>query len=171
MTQTLLLTKIVTGGQTGTDRAVLDVAIKLGIPWGGWCPKGRLAEDGMIAEKYKLKETPEAAVEQRTEFNARDSDGTLILLFGSPTGGTLFTIECAEKHNKPYYLWDTALGINPQISDEIEAWRSDNAISVLNVAGPRESLLPGTIYSKSYELLHTYLCITSVVRVPPGTGP
>src|SRR5262245_51361441 len=74
-----VISKIVSGGQTGVDRAALDVALELGIPCGGWCPKGRLAEDGPIPERYPLKETTLRVYPQRTEWNVRDSDGTLVL--------------------------------------------------------------------------------------------
>ena len=83
-----MLTRIVSGGQTGVDRAALDVALELSIPCGGWCPKGRKAEDGALPARYPLKETPSEEYAQRTTWNVRDSDGTLILTHGAPTGGT-----------------------------------------------------------------------------------
>jgi hypothetical protein len=82
-----MIKKIITGGQTGADRAALDVAILLNIPHGGWVPKGRLAEDGPIHTKYQLKEMPTDSHEERTEQNVIDSDGTLIISHGELTGG------------------------------------------------------------------------------------
>src|SRR4051812_8779376 len=97
--------EIVSGGQTGVDRAALDIAIELKIPHSGWCPYGRKAEDGIISSKYNLKETskltsqensgPDAIYRKRTEFNARDSDGTLVIAKDVPIGGTFYAIEMA----------------------------------------------------------------------------
>ena len=93
----LLVEKIVSGGQTGVDRAALDVALKVGIPCGGWCPKGRKAEDGAIPDRYPLTETSSASYPVRTEKNVNDSDGTLILKVGPVTGGTARTVKAAKK--------------------------------------------------------------------------
>lgn len=79
--------KIVSGGQTGVDRAGLDFAIALGIPHGGWCPKGRKAEDGPIDNRYQLQETPRADYLQRTEWNVRDNDGTVIFTVNATLSG------------------------------------------------------------------------------------
>src|SRR3954447_14624932 len=97
-----LIQRIVSGGQTGVDRAALDVALALGIPCGGWCPRGRGAEDGLIPERYPLVETPAADASQRTRWNVRDSDGTLILAWGEPTGGTLLTVQACRETGKPH---------------------------------------------------------------------
>lgn len=98
--------KIVSGGQTGVDRAALDTALELGLPCGGRCPRGRKAEDGPIPARYPLTETSSAEYAQRTEWNVRDSDGTLVLTRGQPTGGTALTIELAERLGKPYLVVD-----------------------------------------------------------------
>lgn len=93
---------IVSGGQTGADRAALDWAIQNGIRHGGWCPKQRRSEDGPIEPKYQLKETPSTEYDQRTEWNARDSDGTVVFSVGETlTGGSKLTVEFAQKHGKP----------------------------------------------------------------------
>ena len=89
--------KIISGGQAGVDRAALDIALELGIECGGWCPKGRGAEDGRIGPKYPLLETGSEDPNVRTERNVRDSDATLIFTWGKPTGGTAYTIKMAEK--------------------------------------------------------------------------
>ncbi|MGA6926409.1 MAG: putative molybdenum carrier protein, partial [Desulfosarcina sp.] len=92
-----MLKKIISGGQTGVDRAALDVALRLGIDHGGWLPKGRLAEDGVLPPHYMLEEMPTASLEARTEKNVQDSDGTLIISRGSPTGGTDYARKMALK--------------------------------------------------------------------------
>jgi hypothetical protein len=147
--------KLVSGGQTGVDLAALDVALELGIPCGGWCPKGRWSEAGTIAAVYPLTETPSEDVAQRTEWNARDSDGTLVILEGEPVGGTALTVEMAVLYKKPYLVLDV-LKNQDGARDSVRAWIKKNAIRVLNVAGPRESTTPG-IYLKTKALLRRVL--------------
>ncbi len=132
--------KIISGGQTGVDRAALNAALESGIPCGGWCPKGRRAEDGRIPLKYPLEETSSADYPQRTEFNIQDSDGTLILTWGPPLGGTLLTLKLARKLHKPFLLLDLSQGGNASL---VRDWIQNSAIRVMNVAGPRESEVPG----------------------------
>ena len=98
----LPIKKIISGGQTGVDRAALDVAIALKIPHGGWCPKNRKAEDGAIPLHYHLQETPSTDYAERTRRNVHDADGTLIMIQNPPTGGTLLTINTAKELNKDY---------------------------------------------------------------------
>jgi hypothetical protein len=132
--------RIVSGGQTGVDRAALDVAIELGLDHGGWCPAGRRAEDGPIDEIYRLTETDSPEYAARTERNVLDSDGTLIICPDEPTGGTVLTLRLARRHGKP------VLVVSPTGRGAAEAarkWLSENAVGVLNVAGPRESTSPG----------------------------
>lgn len=140
---------MVSGGQTGVDRAALDVAFALGIPCGGWCPKGRRAEDGPLPERYPLRETPTAAYPERTEWNVRDSDGTLVLTCGPPDGGTVLTLRLAARMEKPALTVD--LREAPR-AEAVREWIRSNAIGVLNVAGPRESSSPG-IYVAASRLL------------------
>jgi len=151
-----VIRKIVSGGQTGVDRAALDAAIALNIPCGGWCPQGRLAEDGPIDAKYPLMETPSADYAQRTEWNVRDSDGTLILTVGEPTGGTAFTLHMAEKHGKPIHI----VRLDARATDEpiqgILDWLNANQVSALNIAGPRESTSPG-IHSNAFRFIRQLL--------------
>jgi hypothetical protein len=141
------LNKIVSGGQTGADRAGLDVAMSHGVATGGWCPAGRRAEDGIISEKYEMEETKSRSYAVRTKWNVRDSDGTLILNLGELDGGTLETVEYAAKIDKPCKVvqLDDA---NSTAPGEVAAWLEHNSIRVLNVAGPRESKRPG-IYENS----------------------
>jgi hypothetical protein len=122
------------------DRAALDVALSLGIPHGGWCPKGRLAEDGVIAPRYQLTETELPDYTQRTERNVLDSDATLILCRGRPSGGTDLTRRLAQRHRKPHRVIDLLKPIDwPGVRD----WLAKHAAGTLNVAGPRESQSPG----------------------------
>ncbi len=132
--------KIISGGQTGVDRAALDAAIDLNIPHGGWCPRGRLAEDGPIPPRYQLRETESPQYHVRTEQNVLDGDATLILCHGSPSGGTGLTLRLARRHGKPHLLVDLDAPITPE---EAADWLAANGIKTLNVAGPRESQSPG----------------------------
>ena len=141
--------KIISGGQTGVDRAALDVALELGIPCGGWCPKGRKAEDGRIHSRYPLQEASSSSYSVRTEMNVKDSDGTLILTWGSVTGGTARTLEFAKKFKKPHLVVDLSKREEPII---VKEWCQQNRIGVLNVAGPRESKVPG-IHNIAVEFL------------------
>jgi len=93
---------IVSGGQTGVDRAALDVALALGIPCGGWCPKGRLAEDGPLPDRYPLRETEFEGYSKRTKLNVQDSDGTLLFTRQRPSGGTKLTLQYAQRIGKPF---------------------------------------------------------------------
>jgi hypothetical protein len=132
--------RVISGGQTGVDRASLDAANALGLPIGGWCPLGRRAEDGPIPDRYALHETPSADYAERTEWNVRDSDATLILHRGPMTGGTRLTAELARRLGKPLLVRDLAEPIDvPAIAD----WLIANHVRVLNCAGPRESGMPG----------------------------
>ena len=144
-----MIKKIISGGQTGVDRAALDVAFELGMPCGGWCPKGRKAEDGAIDSHFPLQETESEEYPVRTERNVLEADGTLILTHGKPTGGTAFTIKMAEKHKKPYLVIDLSRNMD---STEVVTWIKAQGIAVLNVAGPRESKCPG-IHGRAVNFL------------------
>ena len=146
--------RIVSGGQTGVDRAALDAAIELGIEHGGWCPKGRRAEDGPIAAKYQLIETDSIDYAVRTEKNVLDSDGTLLLYRERLQRGTLLTHQLATRHGKPILRvrMDRPVSI-----DRIVRWFSENSIRVLNVAGPRASS-QADIEKQALELLKKIFC-------------
>jgi hypothetical protein len=131
--------KIVSGGQTGVDRGALDAAIALGMEHGGWCPQGRLAEDGRIPDCYRLEETDSPDYPVRTERNVLDSDATLILYRGQLSGGTLLTVRFAEQHQRPCLSVDLDSPLEPA---EIRQWIEKHRVKVLNVAGPRESQSP-----------------------------
>jgi hypothetical protein len=133
---------IVSGGQTGAERAALDFAIEHGIQHGGWCPKGRRAEDGAIDPKYQLKETPIPEYDQHTEWNVRDSDGTVVFSINEDlTGGSMATVEFAQKHDKP--VLHLSRSGSPAFPDmALRRFIQDHEIKVLNVAGPRASKEP-----------------------------
>jgi hypothetical protein len=134
------LERVVSGGQTGVDRAALQAALAAGISVGGWCPRGRWAEDGVIPAVYPLRETPDADPAQRTEWNIRDSDGTLILHRGPHSGGTALTAQLAEAYGRPLLQLDLAHSPAPEA---VADWVRQRGVRVLNIAGPRESEAPG----------------------------
>ena len=130
---------LISGGQTGADRAALDWAIVNGIAHGGWCPCGRLAEDGEIDIRYHLRETPDADYLQRTEWNVKDSDASLIIsLAPQLTGGSLATMELAAAHDKPC-LHLSGLQDASDNAPQLAGFLRKNEVEVLNVAGPRAS--------------------------------
>ena len=154
-----MIEKIVSGGQTGVDRAALDYAITLDIPHGGWCPAGRIAEDGIIPDRYRLVELASPEYADRTRKNVEDSDGTLILNRDSLEGGTAATLAFVRSLNKPFMLVDLD---DPPEADAIRNWLLANNIRQCNVAGPRESKRPG-IYRQAYHYLNLLL-------TPAGDG-
>lgn len=133
--------RILSGGQTGVDRAALDWAIAHGIPHGGWCPKHRLAEDGPIPLRYDLIETASEDPAERTLLNVRDSQGTLILNRGDLAGGSLLTLYCAERLQRPCLV--VPLEEAERWVEPVRAWLAAQGIEVLNLAGPRASQRPG----------------------------
>ena len=149
----LRLAKIVSGGQTGVDRAALDAAIEAGLPHGGWCPLGRLAEDGPIPRQYELAETDSEDYRFRTECNVVDSCGTLILYCRPLVGGSLLTARLAETHQRPCLPVD--LSRRHSVA-EILGWLKEWRVATLNVAGPRESTQPG-VYRRAHKLLTSLL--------------
>jgi hypothetical protein len=135
--------KIISGGQTGVDRAALDFAIQRGYPHGGWCPKGRLAEDGAIPAIYHLRETESAEYEERTQRNVVDSDATLIVTRERElSGGTALTKFVADRHCRPVLVVYEGEAVHAAAA-AISEFLKQNHIRTLNVAGPRESQAPG----------------------------
>lgn len=152
-----VLEKVISGGQTGADRAGLDAALAHGIPIGGYCPLGRRAEDGRIPDAYPLMETRSPKYETRTRKNVRAADGTLVLNVGPLTGGTRLTVTHAEKIKKPCLL--VQLGDADHATPEmVVEWLKVNGISTLNIAGPREGKAPGT-YRQSFDFLEEVFAI------------
>jgi len=149
-----LVSKIVSGGQTGADRAALDAAIDLDIPHGGWVPLGRKAEDGAVPEKYRVQEMETETYSERTEQNVIDSDGTLILSHGQLTGNSALTERLAKKHRRPCLHIDFNKANAFKAAQDINRWIQESGIKILNVAGPRASEDP-KIYDAAYKALKT----------------
>ena len=152
-----MLDKLITGGPTGVDRAALDVGLALALAVGGWCPKGRRAEDGRIPDRYPLVETPERNDQTRTRRNIEDADGTLILNLGTLDGGTALTVAHARQIGKPCLVVALEEEIEPATFRD---WLATHPIAVLNIAGPRESQRPG-----GYAAVGR--CLEGLLRVPP----
>ena len=156
-----MIRQIISGGQTGVDRAALDVAIKLALPHGGWIPKGRITESGPLADKYNLKETESSSYAERTEKNVMDADGTLIISRGPLTGGSEYTREMALKHDRSWLHIDLSQSAAFQAATTINQWIMQKKIGILNVAGPRASKDP-SIYREASNILESayYLGLT-----------
>jgi Circularly permutated YpsA SLOG family len=150
--------KIVSGGQTGVDRAALDFAIEKGIMHGGWCPNGRLAEDGLIPVEYLLVEMESSKYADRTKRNVLDSDGTLVLSNSYPEGGTLLTVNYAMRCQKPCLKVRLC---RPPRPDRVHAWIRQNNIRILNIAGPRASKQPD-VYDKAFRFLTSVFADSSI---------
>jgi len=147
-----LIEKIISGGQTGVDRAALDFALQNNIACGGWCPKGRLAEDGRIDKKYPLTETKSSLYVERTKRNVQESDGTLVIYNKILGNGSAFTAGYARQIKKPLLIIEAD---NPDLEENIRQWIESKRIKVLNIAGPRESTSPG-IYLRTLKILEVF---------------
>lgn len=171
------ITKIISGGQTGADRGGLDAALYCNVPHGGWCPKGRLSEDGTIPEKYDLQEMTTKDYLRRTEANVVDSDATIIFCYGLPKGGSLRTVEFALKHGKPYHTVDLLHEGRDRILKDVVEWLSGNGVNDyeyyeaapphdcnINIAGSRESKAP------DIELLVMQVMVDVLRVVNPECG-
>lgn len=141
--------KVISGGQTGVDRAALEAASVLGLAVGGWCPAGRRAEDGVIPDCFPLRETPASSYAERTEWNVRDSSATLLLHRGRLAGGTALTAQLARQYGRPLLCRDLTRPGDPA---EVVRWLCLNKVATLNCAGPRESQMPG-IQAQARDLL------------------
>jgi hypothetical protein len=152
-----MLKKIVSGGQTGADRAALDIAMERGLEIGGWIPKGRLAEDGPISPRYRgLVETDSADPSVRTTLNVRDSDATLIISHGPLRGGSLLTLQEARRLGRSLLHIDLSVKSPFSATAAVSAWLQSVNPSILNVAGPRASD-DAAIYPSAVELLRAVL--------------
>lgn len=145
---------IISGGQTGVDRAALDAAIELGIPHGGFVPKGRIAEDGKLSLKYKVKELPGTDYADRTRANVDWADATLIIYRGRLMGGTLFTWEYAKNRGRRVKMIDLKMMGPDTATEQITTWVKEITPERLNIAGPRESTHPG-IYQEVLHILRS----------------
>lgn len=151
--------KIISGGQTGVDRAALDAARALGLDYGGAVPQGRLTEDGRLDDRYAhMTELSTNSYPARTEVNVVDADATLIVNRGVLEGGTALTIEYARKHTKPYLHIDINRTSENEVVRIVKEWLEKTKPSVLNVAGPRESKAQG-IYDSVYGILRKILLL------------
>ena len=148
--------KIISGGQTGVDRAALDVALKHGIDAGGSCPTGRLDEFGRIPDCYPLKELENGGFIERTLQNVKDSDGTVIIYPGKLSGGTDQTVRFCIEQRRPCLLIDASKTPIKEAAKLIADFVREKQIDILNVAGPRESEAPG-IYAAATPFLRAVL--------------
>ena len=146
--------RIISGGQTGVDRGALDAALELGLDAGGFCPRGRRAEDGRIPDRYPLEELDSSDYRDRTRRNVEVSDATLILCRGPLSGGTALTRRIAEDLGRPLLIVDLSTPPDP---DSVRRWIHEQGIRTLNVAGPRESGSPGIQDAAHRFLLEVFL--------------
>lgn len=148
--------KIVSGGQTGADRAALEFALRHGLPHGGWCPRGRRAEDGKIPPRYQLTETPERAYAVRTLRNVLDSDATVVFSTAPEIrGGTALTAALAREHNRPLLHLHAAL-TDEQAATCLRAFLAEHRVNTVNVAGPRASQDPEVADFVTRVLVRTF---------------
>jgi len=161
--------RIISGAQTGADRAALDFAIEYEIASGGWVPPGRQAEDGPIADCYPVWEMETGGYPERTEKNVLDSDGTLILSHGELTGGSLLTRELAQKHDKPFLHIDFNRLLAFDAAIDVNDWMSEHGVEILNIGGPRASKDPG-IYQAVFKLLETVFYVSIISDAMPDVG-
>lgn len=134
--------RILSGGQTGVDRAALDACLEAGFPCGGWCPAGRKAEDGHISQRYPLQESMSATYDERTRLNVYDSDATLIIFSGELSGGTLLTYNYCRSTNKPVFLFKVSPFFIEETMNQLIHFLNIHSIRILNIAGPRASQWP-----------------------------
>ena len=161
-----MIRKIISGGQIGADQAALDVAIKLGFPHGGWIQKGRKTQSGILPAKYQLKELPTAGYKRRIEQNVIDSDGTVIISHGEPTGGAEYSRKMADKHRRPCLHVDLKESSTFVIASKINTWVLENNIEVLNVTGSRASE-DSTIYKDTMDIVEGSILL-GLIEAKPG---
>ena len=157
--------KIISGGQTGVDRAALDIALKHRIESGGWCPAGRLDEIGRIPDRYPLKELENGGSTERTLQNVKDSDGTVVIYSSKLSGGTEQTVKFCVEQRRPHELIDASSFSIKKAGHLIADFVRENKIDTLNVAGPRQSEWPEG-YDYAFRALDNFLATLS----PRPTG-
>lgn len=149
-----MMLKIISGGQTGADQAALDAAIKLGLSHGGWIPKGRKTEDGILPNSYHLNETSTSHYAQRTKRNVMEAHGTLIVSHGALNGGSAYCRAVAMKYGKPFLHIDLNQIASFLAAISTKKWILEHHINILNVAGPRASK-DQAIYQNVFNLIET----------------
>jgi hypothetical protein len=159
--------KIISGGQTGVDRAALDAALRHGIELGGWCPTGRLDEFGVIPDRYAVKELENGGFTERTLQNVKDSDGTVIIFHGKVSGGTEQTLHFCIEQQRSHQVIDASNVSVEKAAHLISDFVCDNKIATLNVAGPRKSEWPEG-YNYVAQVLDIFL--TSIARTSRSTS-
>lgn len=164
----MALQKIISGGQSGVDRGALDAALSHGFPCGGWCPPGRLAEDGAIAAVYPLSEMETGGYKARTRQNVLASDGTVVIHFGELEGGTERTARQCALHFKPHLLIDAKNASVAQAAERMLGFIEAHSIAILNVAGPRQSKAPG---AREYAYDVIGLMLQMVKKTHSSTEP
>jgi hypothetical protein len=162
-----MIQKIISGGQTGVDQAALDVAMELGIPHGGWVPKGRKTENGRLPDKYKMEEMPTPSYFKRTERNVIEANGTLIIFRGKLKGGSELTQKMAYRHRRPCLHVDLNNANAFKAAMDVKDWILSQRIEVLNVAGPRASEDP-EIYELTVKVLKAVLYLYLIDANIPG---
>ncbi len=160
-----MIRKIISGGQTGADRAALDAAINLSIPHGGWIPRGRLTEAGPLSDEYNLTEMPSSSYPLRTEQNVIDSSGTIIISHGPLSEGSDYTRKMAIKHQRPWLHIDLNQTPAFKAATLIRSWVDENRIEILNIAGPRASK-DAKIYSAVRKLIES-VCYLEMMNTDP----
>ena len=163
----MAIRKIISGGQTGADRAALDAAIETGVFHGGRVPKGRLAEDGRIPETYELEEMPTDSYQARTEQNVIDADGTVVISHGKLTDGSKLTQDLAARHGKACLHIDVEQIPQFLAATKINEWALENKIETLNVAGSRASG-DSRIYEDTKHIIASALLLNPMSADPRG---
>jgi len=160
-----MIKKIISGGQTGADRAALDTAIKFNISYGGWIPEGRKTEDGPLSQRYRMDEMPTDSYPKRTKQNIMDSHGTIIISRGTLTGGSLLTQQLASKLKKPCCHIDLFELDEFGAAIVINSFIADYDIEIINIAGPRAGKDP-FIYNSVKTVLETVIYMTILETEP-----
>ncbi len=154
--------RIVSGGQTGVDRGALKAALAAGIACGGWCPAGRVAEDGLIPENYPVQELSGGGYRDRTRKNVQDSDATLVLINGQLNGGTAMTVADCQDNGKPVLTLDACHFSRDAAALKALEFVRANKVSTLNLAGPRASKWPAAEAFSSAVVGH----LIDLIKIP-----